>query len=137
MELNRRRRAFLAIIFVVLTLPKVAAAQNEPVNRPLSQTAINQAHIVPDTTLDPARIQPDCDSLANGMLVGAGIGAAVGMLVVPRVICGSNDDSKCSTIVRVLIGLPVVATGVGFGALVDGLHKGDARPAGVSFNVRW
>ncbi len=76
------------------------------------------------------------DSLANGMLIGAGIGVVVGMLVVPRAMCGPND-SECSTIVRVAVGLPVVAGGIGIGALVDSRHKQDARPAGVAFNVRW
>jgi hypothetical protein len=70
------------------------------------------------------------------MLIGAGIGIVVGMLVVPRAMCGPND-SECSTIVRIAVGLPVVAGGIGIGALVDSRHKQEARPAGVTFNVRW
>ena len=62
------------------------------------------------------------DKLWNGMLIGAGIGAAVGMLVAPPAFCG-NNDSECTTIVRVVIGLPAIAGGVGIGALVDGLNK--------------
>ncbi len=107
------------------------------IHQPLSQTAINQSHIAPDTTLNQARCQPKSDSLANGMLVGAGIGAVVGMLVIPRAMCGPNDVGKCSTIGRVAIGLPAIAGGLGIGALVDSRHKQDARPAGVTFNVRW
>jgi hypothetical protein len=64
------------------------------------------------------------DKLWNGMLIGAGVGAAVGMLIAPPAFCGSND-SECATIVRVVIGLPAIAGGVGIGALVDGLHKRD------------
>ena len=62
------------------------------------------------------------DKLWNGMLIGAGVGAAVGMLVAPPAFCG-NNDSECATIVRVAIGLPAMAGGVGIGALVDGLNK--------------
>jgi hypothetical protein len=131
-----RIRAFLAIILATLTLPGVTAAQSEAANRPLSQTAINLPHIAPDTTLSQATAQPKRDSLANGMLIGAGVGVVVGVLVVPRAMCGAND-SECSTIVRVAVGLPVVAGGIGIGALVDSRHKQDARPAGVTFNVRW
>ena len=69
------------------------------------------------------------DKLWNGMLIGAGVGAAVGMLVAPPAFCGSND-SECATIVRVAIGLPAIAGGVGIGALVDGLNK---REAAVPF----
>ena len=132
-----RIRAFLAIILATLTLPGVTAAQSEVViHQPLSQTPINLSRIAPDTTLSQAMAQPKSDSLANGMLIGAGIGAVVGMLVIPRAMCGPND-SECSTIVRVAIGLPAIAGGLGIGALVDSRHKQDARPAGVTFNVRW
>lgn len=65
------------------------------------------------------------DKLWNGMLIGAGVGAAVGMLIAPPAFCG-NNDSECAAIVRVAIGLPAIAGGVGIGALVDGLHKRDA-----------
>ena len=129
-----RTRAFLAAILVALALPKVAAAQTESTNdRPLSQTPISVMPIVPDTTLKQFRDTSKPDSLANGMLIGAGIGAAVGMLVVPYAMCGSND-SECSTIVRAVVGLPIVAGGFGVGALVDSLNS---RPSGVRFNVRW
>jgi hypothetical protein len=70
------------------------------------------------------------------MLIGAGIGAAVGMLVMPQMMCGAHD-TECSTIVRAVIGLPAIAGGLGIGALVDAVNKKDARPAGVAFNVKW
>ena len=127
-----RIRAFLAIILATLALPGVTAAQGEVViDRPLSQTPINLSRIAPDATFSQATAQPKSDSLANGMLIGAGIGVVVGMLVVPRAMCGPND-SECSTIVRVAIGLPVIAGGLGIGALVDSRHKQDARAAGVN-----
>jgi hypothetical protein len=68
------------------------------------------------------------DRLWNGMLIGAGVGASVGMLIAPPAFCGTND-SECATIVRVAIGLPAIAGGVGIGALVDGLHKRDSAAA--------
>jgi hypothetical protein len=72
----------------------------------------------------------DRDALWNGMLIGAGVGAAVGMLVAPQALCGSHD-TECAVIVRAVIGLPAIAGGVGIGALVDGLMSRDgAVPAG-------
>ncbi len=65
------------------------------------------------------------DRLWNGMLIGAAIGAAAGMLVAPPAFCGRND-SECAAIVRVAIGLPAIGAGIGVGALVDGLHKSQA-----------
>ena len=90
----------------------------------------------------------DRDSLWNGILIGAGVGAAVGMLIAPPAFCG-NNDSECATIVRVAIGLPAIAGGVGIGALVDGLQSRDAsipftngraprpRLSGVQMSVRF
>lgn len=66
----------------------------------------------------------DPDSLWNGMLIGAGVGAAAGMLFAPQALCGSHD-TECAVIVRAAIGLPVLAGGIGIGALVDGLMRRD------------
>jgi len=88
------------------------------------------------------------DSLRNGILIGAGVGAVVGMVLAPPAFCGGND-SECAAIVRVAIGLPAIAGGVGIGALVDGLHKRDSavpftngrstkpRLSGVQMTVRF
>jgi hypothetical protein len=87
------------------------------------------------------------DSLWNGILIGAGVGAAVGMLIAPPAFCG-NNDSECAAIVRVAIGLPAIAGGVGIGALVDGLQSGPPSPqrgfgatrpriSGVQMSVRF
>ena len=88
------------------------------------------------------------DPLWNGMLIGASVGAVAGMLFAPQALCGSND-SECAVIVRAAIGLPVLAGGIGIGALVDGLMSRDAtvprghgrapkpRLAGVQMSVRF
>ncbi len=77
------------------------------------------------------------DSLWNGVLIGAGVGAAVGMLIAPRAFCGAHD-TECATIVRVAIGLPAIAGGIGVGALVDGLmSRRDARVSGVQISWRF
>jgi hypothetical protein len=89
----------------------------------------------------------DRDSLWNGILIGAGVGTAVGMLIAPPAFCGSHD-SECATIVRATIGLASIAGGVGIGALVDGLQSrspspergfGATRPriSGVQMSVRF
>jgi hypothetical protein len=72
------------------------------------------------------------DSLWNGVLIGAAAGVVAGMLIAPPAFCGSHD-SECATIVRVAVGLPAIAGGIGIGALVDGLNSRDDRlgsPAG-------
>jgi drug/metabolite transporter (DMT)-like permease len=68
----------------------------------------------------------DRDKLWNGMLIGAGIGAAVGMLIAPPAFCGGGHDTECAMIVRATIGLGSIAGGIGIGALVDGLMSSDA-----------
>jgi hypothetical protein len=102
----------------------------------------NIAHAQPRDTNDH-------DRLWNGMLIGAAIGAAVGMLIAPPAFCGGGHDTECATIVRATIGLGSIAAGVGVGALVDGLMSRDAsmpfgntrsptpRLSGVQMTVRW
>jgi hypothetical protein len=76
----------------------------------------------------------DRDTLWNGVLIGAGVGAAVGMLIAPQAYCGAHD-TECSTIVRVAIGLPAIAGGIGVGALVDGLMSRRSSPvSGLQVN---
>jgi hypothetical protein len=67
----------------------------------------------------------DRDSLWNGILIGAAVGAVVGMFIAPQAYCGAHD-TECATIVRVALGLPAIGAGIGVGALVDGLHKSRA-----------
>jgi hypothetical protein len=78
----------------------------------------------------------DRDSLWNGMLIGAGIGAAVGMLIAPPAFCGGQHDTECATIVRAAIGLPAIAGGIGLGALIDGLQSRRGNPV-RSVQVNW
>jgi hypothetical protein len=74
----------------------------------------------------------DRDKLWNGVLIGAGVGAAVGMFVLPQYFCGAQD-TECSTIVRATMGLISIGAGIGIGALVDGLQS---RDGSVPFPIR-
>jgi hypothetical protein len=103
----------------------------------------------PNVALAQSNRNNDRDRLWNGMLIGAGIGAAVGMLVAPPAFCGGGHDTECATIVRATVGLGSIAAGVGIGALVDGLQQRDAsmpfangraprpRLSGVQMTVRF
>jgi hypothetical protein len=89
------------------------------------------------------------DKLWNGMLIGAGVGALVGMLIAPPAFCGGGNDTECAAIVRATIGLGSIAGGIGIGALVDGLTMRDGsmpftngratrpRLSGVQMSVRF
>lgn len=104
---------------------------------------------VPNLALAQSSETKDRDRLWNGMLIGAGIGAAVGMLIAPPAFCGGGHDTECAMIVRATIGLGSIAAGVGIGALVDGLQRrdttlpfGDTRPrqprlSGMQVSVRF
>jgi hypothetical protein len=61
------------------------------------------------------------DRLWDGILIGAGVGALVGLGLAPRAFCSRNDP-ECTAVVRVAIGLPAIGVGIGVGALADGLH---------------
>lgn len=81
---------------------------------------------VPNLAIAQTNQNNDRDRLWNGMLIGAGIGAAVGMLIAPPALCGGGHDTECAMIVRATFGLGSIAAGVGIGALVDGLQSRDA-----------
>ena len=136
----RKRFSFTLILTLTvggLSFPDRVAAQDDLMpSRPLSKAIINVPVPPSQTAVSFQNDGRRGDSLANGMLIGAGIGAAIGMLVLPQTMCGGHD-TECATIVRAAVGLPVIAGGIGIGALVDGLHKQRARPAGVTFNVTW
>ena len=116
--MNMRTRLILAVTLAV-TVAGAGTAQAQTRQAPLFQT--NQAS--------------QRDSLWNGILIGAGIGAVAGMLVAPPAFCGSHD-SECATIVRVAIGLPAIAGGIGVGALVDGLQSRRGNPVS-GMQVTW
>ena len=104
---------------------------------------------VPNLALARTNQNDDRDRLWNGMLIGAGIGAAVGMLIAPPALCGGGHDTECAMIVRATLGFGSIAAGVGIGALVDGLQSRDAsmrlangrvvkpRLSGVQMTVRF
>ena len=104
---------------------------------------------VPTMALAQTNQNNDRDRLWNGMLIGAGIGAAVGMLLAPPAFCGGGHDTECAMIVRATLGLGSIAAGFGIGALVDGLQSRDAsmrfgnsrvvkpRLSGVQMTVRF
>ena len=104
---------------------------------------------VPNLALAQSNQTKDRDRLWNGMLIGAGVGAAVGMLIAPPAFCVGGHDTECAMIVRATFGLGSIAAGVGIGALVDGLTRrdatlpfGDMRPrqprlSGVQMTVRF
>jgi hypothetical protein len=121
----------ILLLVLVLAMPGLAMAEEaRPETALLSKSAITLP-AAPDTVRFQDAGRQRGDSLWNGMAIGAGIGAVVGMLVMPQALCGSND-TECATIVRVVIGLPSIAGGLGIGALVDGLHR-DVR--GAQFTV--
>ena len=83
------------------------------------------------------------DGLWNGVLIGAAVGAVIGMAVAPPAFCGRND-SECATIVRVAIGLPSIGAGIAVGVIVDALHQdrsagvvSSGRRTGAIFRVRF
>ena len=98
--------------------------RNRSVSR-LSVLVLLVTLAIPDFANAQASDREDHDKLWNGMLIGEGIGAAVGMIVAPPAFCGGND-TECAAIVRATIGLASIAAGIGIGALVDGLHYRDA-----------
>lgn len=67
--------------------------------------------------------RPRSDSIVNGLALGGVIGAVGGFIVAPYLFCGTGvDDTECTTIVRVVIGLPVLAGGLVVGGLIDKYH---------------
>ena len=103
--MKMRNRLVLGLLIVV-TFANAGMTQAETNQAPLFQISQSQKR----------------DSIWNGLLIGAGVGAVAGMLIAPPAFCGSHD-SECATIVRVAIGLPAIAGGIGIGALVDGLQS--------------
>lgn len=89
--------------------------------------------VVPSAAHAQSNQRDDRDRLWNGILIGAGVGAAVGMLIAPPAFCGGGHDTECAMIVRATIGLGSIAAGVGIGALIDGLQSRDASvPHGIT-----
>ena len=63
------------------------------------------------------------DSVLNGLAIGGALGAVGGFIIAPYVFCGTGfDDTECTTIVRAVIGLPILAGGLIAGGLIDRYH---------------
>ncbi len=80
------------------------------------------------------------DSLANGTLIGLGVGAAIGLVSVHS-LC-DLPDPECSAIVTLVIVLPEIAGGAILGAFVDELIRktvylapGGSRSTRLGFSV--
>jgi len=59
------------------------------------------------------------DGLWNGMAVGAAAGAVYGLWYVPKQHCKPDINPECPGLLRLGVGLPVIAGGAAIGALVD------------------
>ena len=62
------------------------------------------------------------DPVWEGLLIGGALGAVGGMVLAPPLFCGRNDQ-ECTVIVRVAVGLPIMAGGFVAGALIDKFHQ--------------
>ena len=126
-------RSFVAsTVLVCLACPAVAAAKDEPdyrrIRSALEQSvrparfAVSKASV---SAIRPVRsqavIKSRRDSVWDGLLIGAGIGAAGGYLWA-RHICGSNDP-ECFAIAGTVGVLGGVGIGATIGAIIDALHK--------------
>jgi hypothetical protein len=123
---NFRRVGTAVLVFALLT--GSAAAQSPPQAAPASRKAPPARLVLPEARSLPAltRVQqsaPDRrrDSLWNGALIGAGIGAGSGYLWA-RNICGTTDD-ECFAIAGPAGILSGIGIGAAIGAVADALHK--------------
>jgi len=68
------------------------------------------------------RAQPR-DPDVDGVLIGTAIGAVGGFIVAPYLLCGHGfDDTECTLIVRLVVGVPVTIGGAVTGGLIDHFH---------------
>lgn len=93
---HRNTSSAALVLLLLLSVPRVAAAQ---------ATA--------------TVLRPD-DPLWNGVLIGGAAGVA-GFVLSPVLFCGGYDDSECTAIVRLAIGLPAIAGGLIAGGVIDKL----------------
>jgi hypothetical protein len=122
------RRVGMAVLLLAL-LTRNAAAQLPPEAAPAASRKAPHARLVlPEARSLPAltRVQqgaPDRrrDSVWNGVLIGAGIGAGGGFIWA-RNICGTTDD-ECFAIAGPAGILSGIGIGAAIGAVADALHK--------------
>jgi hypothetical protein len=127
------RSLFATTVLVCLVSPVVSAAKDEAdyrrIRSALEQPARPARFAVSKVSVSairPARLQAVIksgrrDSVGEGLLIGAGIGAAGGY-VWARHICGSNDP-ECFAIAGPVGVLGGVGIGATIGAIVDALHN--------------
>lgn len=72
--------------------------------------------------VNPLSPSGSSDPVWEGLFIGGAIGAVGGMIVAPPLFCGHNDP-ECTAVVRVAIGLPIMAGGFVAGALIDKFHQ--------------
>jgi hypothetical protein len=128
-----RLTSFIApILLVCVACPVMAGPRKEPdyrrihsaLQRPVSPSRLAVTRLSV-SAIRPARSQAvvksgQRDSVWNGLLIGAGMGAASGY-VWGRSLCGAND-SECFAIAGTVGVLGGTAIGATVGAIIDALH---------------
>ena len=114
------------LMFALLT--RTAAAQLPREAAPASRKAPHARLVLPEARSLPAltRVEQSAqdrrrDSVWNGLLIGAGIGAGGGYIWA-RNICGTTDD-ECFAIAGPAGILSGIGIGAAIGAVADALHK--------------
>ena len=116
-----RGSLFVLVISAVLGSSSVAAAQTlDPKSVSERQNIQTMPLRVdwPEATRSVPALRGHGDSVAEGLLIGAAVGAVAGFWIIPQVMCGSTD-TECATIVKVVVGLPVFAGSIVAGGLID------------------
>lgn len=103
--------------------PSLARAQRAPLTDGIRFGTASPSPLTPPSANTPAARFAGSDSVANGLAIGGALGAVGGFIVAPYLFCGNGfDDTECTTIVRVVIGVPILAGGLLAGGLIDKYH---------------
>jgi hypothetical protein len=112
--------ATTAIVLLAALAPRAEAQSRDTGQPPIAWLEAANLHGAGDDDRRAMRTFKG-DSVIEGVLIGGAVAAVGGMIVAPYALCGSND-SECSVIVRVAVGLPILAGGLIVGGLVDKFH---------------
>ena len=139
MRSHRLQQASAMFLVCILAGPSSARAAELTPRAPLSAASIARAvagelasevagSARPPQTATPTPLSPKRDSLWNGVLIGAGVGAAVGAISAASDDRGNDDDfgGGCATLAGPATGAGLAVgalIGAGIGALVDALIK--------------